>query len=151
MNIYMYNQKKRLFEEYPPRGECPIKGILHMDDIKSTDMLFTVGDDASTTHIAPAGDHDDIPGVKVYKIGYLALFKIEFDSVINFYCWIRVANGAAIMSYDEGNTLGAQGYPTDLEEFVGSLLLSDTMDGKAAFHVIQKTEVLSGFLNGNRV
>lgn len=64
---------------------------------------------------------------------------------------IRVADGAAIVGHNVRDTLGANGDAADLAELELGLLRLDRVDGKAALHVKEQTEVLVGLLNRDHV
>ena len=114
-------------------------------------MLFAVSDNAGTTHAASTSNHHKVTGIKSYEVYNLSLLKVEFDGVVNPDGWVGITDGPAIMGYNVGNALGTQGNFTDFEEFVGSLLRGDAVDGEATLDIIQKAEVFARFFNGNSV
>jgi len=122
-----------------------------VNDIKTTNVLLAVDDDASTAHIATAGDHNDIAGVEFDKVDDFGLFKVVLDGVVYFDERVGVADGAAIVGDDMGDAFGADGDFADLEELVGSFFWGDAVNCEAAFYVVEETEVFSGFLDGDDV
>ena len=122
-----------------------------MDDIEAADVLLTVNDDASPTHIASTGDDNDVPGVKLDEIGDFILLDIEFDGVIYPDAGVRVADGSAIVSNDVWDTLGTKSQFSDLEKLVASFLWCDAMDGETTFNVVEKAEVFTRLFNGDDV
>lgn len=134
-----------------PRCECAVKGILHVYDIETTNVLFTVNNDTRPTHVTTTGDHDNVTGIEFYKVGDLSLFKIKLDGVIDLNERVGVTNGTAIVSDDVGNTLSTNGNLPDLEELVGSLLGCDAVDGETAFDIVEETEVFTRLLNSDNV
>ena len=142
----------RAYPEYDvPSGKGTVECVFYMNNIEATNMLFAVSDNASTTHAASTGNHHKVTGIKSYKVYNPSLLKVKFDGVVNPDSWVGIPDGPAIMGYNVGNALGTQSNFTDLEEFVGSLLWGDAVDGETALDIIQKAEVFAGFFNGNSV
>ncbi|KAK7258901.1 hypothetical protein RIF29_24490 [Crotalaria pallida] len=46
-------------------------------------MLLSVLDDTNTTSVPSSGDHDNIPHIKLDKVGYLVTFQVQLDGVIS--------------------------------------------------------------------
>jgi len=130
-----------------PCCERTIERILDMDDIEASNMLLAVNDDTCTTHVTTTSDHDDVAGVEGYKVGDFALLEVKLHSVIDLDGWIRITDCAPVVCNDMGDTLGAEGYFADLEEFVGSLLGGDAMNSETAFHIIQQTKMFARFFD----
>ena len=118
-----------------------------MDDIETTNVLLTVHNNTSTTHVTATSDHDDVAGIELDVVDNFVLLKVELDSVVDLDGRIGVADGATVMRDNEGNTLGTNGDLADLEELVGSLLRGDAVDGEAALDVVEETEVLARLLD----
>lgn len=126
-----------------PRCESTVQSILHVHDVEVSDVLLTVHNDTRTTHVATAGDHDDVAGVKLGIVGDLVLGEVKLHSVVDLDQGVRVTDGAAVVSYDVRNTLGTDGDLLDLQELVFGLLGGDTVDGETALDVVKETEVLA--------
>lgn len=122
-----------------------------MDDIEATNVLLTVNDNTSTTHVTTTSDHDDVASVELDEIGDLAGLELELDGVVNLDGGVRVTDGTAIMSDDVWDGLGADTGLADLQQLVGGLLRGDTVDGEAALDVVQETEVLARLLDRDDV
>ena len=118
-----------------------------MNDVKATNVLLTVDDDTSTTHVTAAGDHDNVASVELDEVNDLARLNVELDSVVNLDQGVGVTDGAAIVGDDVWDTLGAEAGLLDLEELVGGLLGGDAVDGEAALDVVEETEVLARLLD----
>lgn len=114
-----------------------------MDDIETSNMLLTVDDDTCTTHVTTTCDHDDVAGVKGYKIDDFALLKVKLHSVVDLDDWIRITDCASIVCDDVGDTLGSEGNFADLEKFVRSLLGGDAVNSETALHIIQQAEMFA--------
>jgi len=114
-------------------------------------MLFPVHNDTRTPHVTPTSDHDDVTSVELDEINDLPLLEVELDGIIDADLGIRKTDRSAVVSENVGNTLAANSYPADLEELVGGLLGGDAVDGEAALHIIEKSEMLAGFLNGDDI
>ena len=122
-----------------------------MDDIETTNVLLTVHNNTSTTHVTATGDHDNVASIELDEIRDLARINVELDGVVDLDQRVGVTDGAAIVGDDVGDALAANGDLADLEELVGSLLRRDAVDGEAALDVVKETEVLARLLEGNDI
>lgn len=130
-----------------PGSECTVKGILDVDNIEATNVLLTVNDDTSTTHVTATSDHDDVAGIELDKVNDFALLKVELDGVIDLDQRIGVTDGSAVVGDDVRNTLGTDSHLLDLQELVRSFLGCDAVDGETALDIIEKAEVLVRFFD----
>jgi len=122
-----------------------------MHNIKSSNVLFPMDDDARSAHVTSASNHDNVAGIKLDIVNDFALLKVKLHGVVDLDEGIWVADGSSIVGDDVRDTLGADGDPSDLEKLVGGFLGSDAMNGEATLDVVEETEVLPGFLNGNDI
>lgn len=122
-----------------------------MDDIETTNVLLPVHNDTSPAHVASAGDHDDVAGIELDEVGDLALLNIELDSVVNTDERVGVADGAAVVGDDVGNTTVSESDTANLQELVGGFLGGDAVDGEAALDIVEETEVLARLLDRDDV
>ena len=134
-----------------PGSECALKRIPDVNDIEATNVLLTVHDDTGTTHVTSTSDHNDVASIELDEVGDLALLNVETNSVVDLDQGVGVTDRAAVVGDDVGNTTVANGHLTDLEEFVGSLLRGDAVDGEAALDVVEETEVLARLLDRNDI
>ena len=124
-----------------PRSECTVQRILHVHNVKVSNVLLTVHNNTCTTHVTTTGDHNDVAGIKLSVVGDLVLGQVELHGVVDLDERIGVTDGAAIVSDNVGNTLSTNADLADLEKFVGSLLGRDPVYGEAALDVVEETEV----------
>ena len=134
-----------------PRSECPVKRVLDLYNVEATNVLLAVHDDTSTAHVTTTSDHNDVSGIELHEIRDLALLKVEFDGVVDLDEGIGVTDGAAVVGDDVWDALGTNGDLTDFEEFVGSFLGGDAVDGEVALDVVEETEVLARLLDRNDI
>lgn len=73
-------------------GKGVVNGVLDVDDVETTVVALTVGDDTNTTHVATTGNHDDGTGVELDKVGDLASGEVNLDGVVDLDRRIRVAD-----------------------------------------------------------
>jgi len=132
-------------------GELAIKHILDMNDLKTTDMAFTVSDNTNTAHVATPSDSGDVADFKLDKLGNLPGFEVELDGVVNPDQGVRITQSATIVGHHKRDALGTELDLLDLEKLVLGLLGGNAMDGEAALDVVHQAEVLGSFLNSNDV
>jgi hypothetical protein len=122
-----------------------------VNNVKTPDVLFSVNDDTSTTHIAASGNHDNIARVEFDKVSDLVLLKVELDCVVDMDQWIRIADSATIMSDNVRSATVADSDAADFEEFIFCFLGCDAVDRESALHIVEQTEVFAGLFNGDNV
>lgn len=114
-------------------------------------MLLPVHDNTHTTHVTTACDHDDVTSVELDKVGDFSLINVELDSIVDLDVGVRVTNGTAVVGNDVGDTACTYSNLLHFEELVSGLLGGDTMDGKSALDIVQETEMLSRFFDGDDI
>lgn len=136
---------------YQPGGEGAVESVLNVHDVEATNVPLTVDNDTGTAHVAAAGNDDNVARVKVDKVEDLALLNVELHRVVGLDGRVRVADGAAVVGDDMGDTLRADGDLLNLEELVRGLLRSDAVNGEAALDVVKESEVLARLFNGDDI
>jgi len=92
-----------------PSSKSPVKGVFDVNNIETTGMPFTMSYNASTTHVAPASDHDDVAGIKFHKVDDFVLLQVELDGVIDPNERIGIADSTTIVGNDIGDAFRADG------------------------------------------
>jgi len=133
------------------RREGTIKRVLHMNDIEATNVLLTVHNYTSTTHVTSASNRHEITGVEVNEVSNLVLHKIELDCVVRLDGRVRIADCATIMGDNIRHALVAESDFANLAKLVYSLLRSNAMDGKTTLDIVQETEILARAFNRNNI
>lgn len=73
-------------------GEGVVNGVLDVDDVETTIVSLTVGDDTNTTHVTTTSNHSNGTRVELDKVGDLASGELDLDSVVDLDGRVRVAN-----------------------------------------------------------
>lgn len=73
-------------------SEGVVNGILDVDDVETTVVALTVGDDTNTTHVTTTGDHGDDTSVELDEVGDLAGSEVNLDSVVDLDQGVGVAD-----------------------------------------------------------
>ena len=84
-----------------------------MNNIKTSNVLLSVNNDARSAHIASASNHNNVSGVKFDEVRNLALFEIIFNSIVGLDVRIRITNCASVVGDDVGNAAVADSYSAD--------------------------------------
>lgn len=122
-----------------------------MNDIEASDMLFTVDNDTSPTHVATTSDHNNVAGIELNEVGDLVLFDVEFYGVVDPDCRVGVADSSTVVGDDVRDALGTNSHFSNLEKFVASFLRRNAVNGKTAFNVVKETEVFARLFNGDDI
>lgn len=122
-----------------------------MDDVETTLVVLAVGNSTHTTQVTATGDHDKLTVLELNKLGDLASGEIDLDGIVDLDKRVGVADGAAIVGNQVGDALLAGLNAANLAKLVGSLLISDAVDGETALDVVDETEVLTSLGQGDDV
>lgn len=76
-------------------GEGVVNSVLDVDDVETTIVALTVGDDTNTTHVATTGDHGNGTSVELNEVGNLASVQVNLDSVVDLDQGVGVADAVA--------------------------------------------------------
>merc|ERR1711991_407099 len=114
-------------------------------------MLLTMGDGSNTSQVTSADDHDKAASVEGNNIDDLAGGDVQLDAVMSLDDWVGIADGTSVMSDQVRHTSGADSHAADTAQLELGLLGADAVDGEAALHVKDKTEVLTSLLDGDNV
>jgi len=120
-------------------------------NIETTNVLLSVHDHTSTTHVTSASDHDDVARVELDKVRDFARLELELDGVVHADSGVGVTDGASVVGDDVRHTTTADGHTANFEELVGRFLGGDAVDGESTFDVVEETEVLSRFFDGDHI
>lgn len=123
-----------------------VSGVLKMDDVETSWMSFTVGDNTNSTDAMTTGNDGSVTNLELEVALDLTGLKVDLDGVVDRDAWVWVADGATVVSDDEGDTLGANLHLSDFTELIGGFLVTDTVDNESTFNVVKNTEVLAGLL-----
>lgn len=117
-----------------------------MDNIETTQVALTVGDDTDATHVVTTGDDGSVARLELDHALDLARLQVKTDGVVNTELGVGEADGAAVVGDDEGNATGTQLHLSNLAQLVLGLLLTNTVNNETALGVVQETESLTGLL-----
>ena len=63
-------------------GEGVVNLVLEVDNVETTVVTLTVGDDTNTAHVTTASDHGDGTGVELDEVADLAGLEVNLDGVV---------------------------------------------------------------------
>lgn len=104
-----------------PGSEGVVNGVLDVDNVETTIVTLTVGDDTDTTHVTTTGNHGDVANLELDKVVNLASGEavgrkesvdlsgdegvqfhgenlLDLDSVVDLDQRVRVADAVAVKS-----------------------------------------------------
>ena len=72
-------------------GKLVSCSICHVDDVKTSLVLFAMLNDTNTPSVSPTSNHDDVANVKFNELNHLPRLKVDLDCVISLDKRIRVS------------------------------------------------------------
>lgn len=133
------------------RGEVVPHGIFDADNFVGSRMFLSQLDDTNTTDVMPAGDHAQVPDLKLDNVLNLTRLNVDTHGIVNFGNGIRIADGTRVMGGDVGNALHTSLLPLDLAEFKCALLLGNKVKLETTLGIVEKSESLVGLLDGDDI
>lgn len=73
-------------------GEGVVNSVLDVDNVETTIVALTVGDDTNTTHVTTTSTHDNNASVEADEVGDLASSKIDLHRVVDLDSRVGVAD-----------------------------------------------------------
>lgn len=73
-------------------GKGVVNGILDVDDIETTIVALTMGNDTHTSHVTTTGSHGDGTSVELDEISDLASGQIDLHSIVDLDSRVRVSD-----------------------------------------------------------
>jgi len=122
-----------------------------VNDIETSNVFLSVHNDTSPTHVTSTSDHDDVTGVELDIVDDFGLLNVVLDGVVDTDVGVRVTDGASVVGDDVGNSTAANSDATDFQEFVGSLLRCNAVDGETALNIVEEAEVFSGLFDRDNI
>ena len=130
-----------------------------------TGVTVTVNDGSNTANVMSTDGHSNVTNIERDKVGDGSVLDIELDGVVNLHVRIGVTDGAAVVGHDvrdSGSLAGGEGVASDggllggsnlldTEELELGLSFRDSVEDEASLDVVEKTEVLSGLVEGDDI
>ena len=73
-------------------GEGVVNSVLDVDNVETTIVALTVGDNTNTTHVTTTSNHDNNTGVELDVVGDLASGEVNLDGVVDLDSRVGVAD-----------------------------------------------------------
>lgn len=64
-------------------SERVVNGVLDVDNVETTVVAFSVGDDTNTTQVTTTNDHGDHTSVELDEVGDLSCGEVDLDCVVD--------------------------------------------------------------------
>lgn len=122
-------------------------GVTDADNLSRSGVGVSGDDDTDTANVATTSGHAKVADGEASEGRRLSGGQIDLDDVIDADIGVRVADGAAIVGTDEGDTSGEETDLLDAAELESSLLGKDSVQDEASLGVVQHTEMLVGAVN----
>jgi len=126
-------------------------GVLDMDDIEGTWMLFDGGDNTNCTNVVSTGKDDGGNYLELDYTGDGLTLEVKLDGVVDLDIWMRESDGSTVVGDDVWNLRLADLLLSDLAEFEFSLLGVHSVWLESSLNVIEDSEMLVGLLDADNI
>ena len=93
-------------------------GILNVDNVEGARVTLTVDDGTNSPQVTAASDHAQVARIELDEVHNLVTGDVQLNGIVNLDQGIRVADGAAIMCGQEGDTLRSSLNTANLAQLV---------------------------------
>lgn len=128
-------------------GEGVSSGVLNVNDIDGSWVLFLLGDDSDTSQVVSSGDHDQVSDFELDVSDDLVGFEVEFDRVVSLDVWVWVTDGTSVVCVDVWNSLCSNPLSLNAQQFELGFLGGDWENGETSTGIVQNAEVFVGLSN----
>lgn len=132
-------------------GELVADGILHVDDIMTTILLFNALDDTNTADVTTSSNHGNVALGKFDEVFWFVSLEVELDCVVETDIWVAVADSPSVVCDSKWDTLITDLPFVNTEELIFCLTVVDVVDNKTSLGVVEKPELLVGLSEFNDV
>ncbi len=123
-------------------GESIASSVTHSGDVEGAGVVLDVGEGADAAGVTTLGDHDSVADLELEGLHDLASGQVNLDGVVDLDLGIGVADGAAVVGDDVGDSLVGQGLGTHTAQLESELLISDAVKGEATLGVVDQAELV---------
>ena len=140
-----------MYECYSPCCKSTIHCILHVYNIKVTNVLLTVHDNTRTAHVTTASYHNQVSRIKLCDADNLILGEVKPDGIVHPDSGIGITNCTSVVGDNVGHAPVAESNLLHLEKLVCRLFSCDPVDNKAALNVVKQAEMITRLLDGEHI
>lgn len=125
--------------------------ILNMNDVKTSRVSISLDDNSNSSNVRTRGDHNNVSVLELDEVDDLSSFKVDLDGIEGLDQGIGESKRSVVVSVSVGNGSSSGLHVGDLGELVLGLFSRDGLKDESSLGVIEKSEVLSGLLDGDDV
>ncbi len=123
-------------------GESIASSVTHSGDVEGAGVVLDVGERAHTAGVATLGDHHSVANLELEGLHDLAGLQVDLDGVVHLDLGVGVADSAAVVGDDVGDSLVGQGLGLDAAQLEAELLIGDAVESEAALGVVDQAELV---------
>ena len=132
-------------------GELVTSSISHVHDIEGTEVAITADNRTHATSVVALGDVAQVTSLELDVTDDLASLEVHLHGVVDLHHGIGVADGAGVVSHNEGDLLAGQLALLDLAQLELGLGLIDAVENETSLHIVEKAEAVVGTLEGDHI
>lgn len=100
------------------RSERVSLSVFEVHDVEATHVSLTLEDDADSATVLATHHHSQVATLELQYILQLVRFQIELDGVIDSNVWVRLTEGATVVSDHLRNCVVSQLCPLYLDQLL---------------------------------
>lgn len=132
-------------------GEVGASSISDVDNIETTQMSVSGGQNTDSTNIVTLNAVNEVTGLELDEVEDLARFDVDLDGVVDIDIGVGVSDGSTVVGDDVRNFIGANLLSGDLAELVLSFLRLDGSKDESTLNVVEDSEVLTSLSDGDDI
>ena len=132
-------------------SEFMTSSIADVDNIEGTEVAITADNHTDTTDVVTLGDEAEVTDFELEVTDDLVGLEIDLHGITNLHSGIGEADGAGVVSNNEGNLLVGELALDDLAELEASFGLVNAVEDETTLDIIEKTETISTAIEGDDI
>lgn len=132
-------------------GENLAVGILDVDDIDGTWVLFDVSNLSNSSDVVSSDGIDDVSEVKLGDVFDGVLLNVELQSITDVDIWVWESESSGVMGDDVWVSVWSEGLLDDLDQLEFRFLWGNSLGVESSLDVIENSESIVGLLDGDDV
>ena len=132
-------------------SEFMTSSIADVDNIEGTEMAITADNHTNTTDVVTLGNEAEVTDFELEVTDDLVGLEIDLHGITNLHSGIGEADGAGVVSNNEGNLLVGDLALDDLAELEASFGLVNAVEDETTLDIIEETETISTAIEGDDI
>mmetsp|Transcript_10517 Transcript_10517/g.9060 ORF Transcript_10517/g.9060 Transcript_10517/m.9060 type:complete len:279 (+) Transcript_10517:481-1317(+) len=132
-------------------GEVVSSGISNVDNIETTHMSVSGGQNTDSTNIVTLNSVDELSSLEFNEVQDLSALNVDLDGVVDIDIGVGVSDGSTVVGDNVWDFIGADFSSDDLAKLELSFIRLDGSEDESTLDVVQDSEVFTSLSDGDNI